>query len=159
MAKKPIRYFVSYTRQNRKALELHQRLKVLLSISRAYTYAGWRDTDLLAGEDWDNTIRAEIDACDVAVLMVSPAFVSRPYIVQTELPRFRALGKVLIPVHLHRVDFGRYELHGLDKVQLYCHEHNGFKRTYAECRTALQREQFANGLFADIEARLQSCGM
>ncbi|MGB1016112.1 MAG: toll/interleukin-1 receptor domain-containing protein, partial [Nannocystaceae bacterium] len=106
MQKPNISYFVSYAHADELALKLHDALRVHLSISSARTFEPWCDTGILPGEDWHGEIQAALDGCDMGLLMVSPTYVSRGYIKRHELPKLRDSDKVLIPVHLHRVDFG-----------------------------------------------------
>jgi tetratricopeptide (TPR) repeat protein len=46
----------------------------------------WADTDIEGGEQWDSSIKAKLLDADVAVLLVSPAFLASKYIRNSELP-------------------------------------------------------------------------
>ncbi len=156
MAKATIPYFLSYAHRDGSLVDtLHEDLKVHLAISKTYDFRGWRDTGILAGEVWDDEIQAAILECEMAILLVSPVFLSRPYIVEKEIPQLLDAGKVVIPVQLRRVDIGRQELRGLEKLWMFgLPVTGGGARTYSECRTSLQREQFALALYKAIEDRL-----
>jgi len=47
----------------------------------------WTDRDIAPGELWHETIQANLDLAQVAILMVSPDFLDSPYIKSEELPR------------------------------------------------------------------------
>src|SRR5207237_1669311 len=80
-AKPTVRLFVSYARDDRDlCLDLTERLKRLLGLSKHFAYVCWDDRDILAGERWDPRIWNELDACDFGLLMVSSSFLNSGYI-------------------------------------------------------------------------------
>ena len=157
MAKAPVPYFLSYAHRDGSLVDtLHEDLKVHLEISKAYEFRGWRDTGILPGEAWDDEIQAAILECEMAILLVSPTFLSRPYIVEKEIPKLLDAGKVVIPVQLRRVDIGRQDLRGLETLWMFgMPVTGGGALTYSECQTRLKREQFALALYKAIEDRLR----
>jgi len=50
----------------------------------------WDDRAIEMGEEWRQRIFAAIDAARVAVLLVSPTFLQRPFILEEEIPRILA---------------------------------------------------------------------
>lgn len=48
--------------------------------------SAWSDTEIEGGEQWDNSIKAQLLEADVAVLLVSPAFLASKYIRDSEVP-------------------------------------------------------------------------
>ncbi len=100
------RVFVSYASRDRRHLqELHLRLQAL---KRTYGLVEvWTDGLLMAGSDWDATIRHELNQADVVLLLVSESFVASDYIQDVELmralERARAGKCLLVPIILEKV--------------------------------------------------------
>jgi tetratricopeptide (TPR) repeat protein len=46
----------------------------------------WSDTEIEVGEQWDKTIKAQMQNANAAVLLISPAFLGSKYIHNSELP-------------------------------------------------------------------------
>lgn len=77
--------FISYSsRDARQHDELTVRLKPLRSEGLVET---WSDRCLVAGEDWDKTIRRELEEADVIVLLWSAQFEASDYIQGVEVKR------------------------------------------------------------------------
>jgi hypothetical protein len=154
--RRPIQFFVSYAHANtRLADDLLRRLVEQLGPSSRYEYQLWRDPAILAGEFWDREIHQALDTCDLGLLLVSPAFLASEYVTREELPRFVGnKAKPIIPVMLEPVDFRLHDLKGLEAHQIYRLNGQSAPRAYADCTTDKPRRQFAEGLFHQIEARL-----
>ena len=76
--------FVSYSHTDARFLKrLLVHLRPLEADGRV---TSWSDTQLSAGDDWQDRIKAEIEQCDVAVLLVSADFLASTFIVNDELP-------------------------------------------------------------------------
>lgn len=64
--------------------------------------SAWSDTQIEAGELWDNSIKEHLQGAKVAVLLVSPAFLASKYICNSELPvlLMNAMneGRTVIPI-------------------------------------------------------------
>lgn len=62
----------------------------------------WSDTQIEAGELWDNSIKTQLQNAKVALLLVSPAFLASKYIRNSELPvlLMNAMneGRTVIPI-------------------------------------------------------------
>ncbi len=80
----------------------------------------WWDADILVGERWEGRIRRAMAAADFALLLVSPALLSRPFVTGVEIPALLGNPTTLImPVGLQAVDFARSDLHGLAPHQVF----------------------------------------
>jgi hypothetical protein len=112
----PLPLFICYAHANERTVrQLIPSLKVLAK--RRYI-APWRDTDLVAGEDWDDTIKGRLSNARVILFMVSRDFLASEYITEQERPlamRLREEKKaVVVPVILspcgwREEDFARLE--------------------------------------------------
>jgi hypothetical protein len=78
----------------------------LRAVERAFDVRFWSDDRMKAGYHSDAAIRREIDAAEVFVLLVSPAFIGSDYIYDKEIPaiqeRKRSAGALVLPVVLER---------------------------------------------------------
>jgi hypothetical protein len=157
--KKKIKFFVSYARANKDlAARFLEKFREQATPSKSYEYVFWRDTNLLVGEKWHDQIQEALKECDLGLLLISPAFLGSQYIDQQELPNFTGVdAKPVIPVMLQPVDFERHDLKGLQDSQIFRLERPRFRspKSYGEC-TGLQRDQFAQELFRQVEARLDN---
>lgn len=78
----PLSLFICYAHANERTVkQLIPSLKVLAQ--RGYI-AHWRDTDLVAGEDWDETIKERLSNAQIILFMVSRDFLASDYIKQQE---------------------------------------------------------------------------
>lgn len=96
MDPKPLNIFISYASydnhsQNPEEKWLDRLRQFLRPLELNNQISSWSDTQLTAGSNWQSEIRAEIEKADVAVLLVSPAFLASDFIRTEELPRL--LGK------------------------------------------------------------------
>jgi len=152
---RPAPYFVSYAQHDTKmVLHLLGQLAPHLAASRTYKFTKWQDRDVLIGEGWHDAIVAELERHRIALLMVTPTFLVRPYILTEELPRILAPGKIVLPVLLKPIDLGRQDAHGIEDLSIFAHRVSGHeRRAYSQC-SPQQRELFAIELFRAIESRL-----
>lgn len=85
----PISFFVSYAHLDQRPADTFlPRLTEQLHPSRCYAYTLWRDTEILVGERWHDEIQQALAACQLGLLLISPAFLASQYITRHELPRF-----------------------------------------------------------------------
>jgi len=85
------RIFISYSHKDtkwRRALE-----EALAPYARSAEIGVWDDSEIATGEDWAGAIEAGIQRADVAVLLVSAAFLASEYVAEVELPRLVAAAK------------------------------------------------------------------
>lgn len=112
----PLPLFICYAHANERTVrQLIPSLKVL---ARRGYIAPWRDTDLVPGEDWDDTIKDRLSNAKVILFMVSRDFLASKYITEQERPLAIALmqekSAVVVPVLLSECswreeDFARLE--------------------------------------------------
>ena len=80
----PLSLFICYSNANERTVkQLIPSLKVLAR--RGYINY-WRDTDLIAGEDWDETILERLSNAHVILFMVSREFLASDYVTNKERP-------------------------------------------------------------------------
>jgi internalin A len=95
VARTAVRMFVSYAHDDERQLK---RLDSILDvIEQQYGLMPWRDKRLIAGEEWDEEIRARLEDMDIFLFIASAASMASPYIRDCELRRAkerRALGNV-----------------------------------------------------------------
>jgi hypothetical protein len=151
--RQPIAFFVSYAHaDNPQATTFAQRLHEQLRPSKHYDYSLWRDTDILVGERWHETILQALNACQMGLCLVSPNFLASSYITQHELPHFVSSSATsVIPVMLKSVDWQRHDLKGLEAHQIFQMEPY---KAFADCPNDRTRRRFVELLFAQIERRL-----
>ena len=76
-----ITFFVSYAHDdNPHATTFLKRLTEQLRPSKRYEYTFWRDSDILVGERWHETILQALDACQLGLCLASPSFLASSYI-------------------------------------------------------------------------------
>lgn len=153
--RKLARYFISYAQVDAPLVDdLIVRISPHLAASKRYEFIKWRNTaDLLVGEDWDDAVVAALNTCRLGLLLLSPTFMVRPYILTTELPRLREPDKLALPVLLKPIAFDLQDALGLEKLQIFALTVKHERRAYAEL-SAGKRDEFAFELYKAIEARL-----
>lgn len=103
MSARPIRIFVSYSHQNEEYLRRDSLLGFLSGL-RHMGVEFWTDRAIPAGATWDQVIRDQISTADIALLLISQAFLDSEYVRNEEirllLERRQALGLVMVPILL-----------------------------------------------------------
>jgi internalin A len=112
----PLSLFICYAHANER---LVKQLKPSLTVLARRGYiAPWRDTDLVPGEDWDETIKGKLSNAQMILFMVSRQFLASHYITTEERPlamRLMAEKKavvlpvLLLPCSWKAEDFARLE--------------------------------------------------
>lgn len=80
-----IKLFVSYSHQDeelRKALDVH-----LATLRRQGKIQAWNDRAIEAGEEWDALIKANLEAAQIILLLISPHFIASEYCYDLEMQR------------------------------------------------------------------------
>lgn len=97
-------------------------------------------------------IQQALADCQFGLLLISPMFLSRDYILTQELSRFiGGDAKPFIPVMLKSVNLQRHDLHGLDAYQIF---QLAPDLSFEDCGTVRKQREFAEALFDQIEHRL-----
>jgi len=75
--------FISYSHKDKKWLDL---IKTFLKpFTRNEKITVWSDEHIMPGVSWDIEIKKHLEACRVAVLLVTPDFIASDYIINKEL--------------------------------------------------------------------------
>ena len=86
--------------------ELETHLK---SFNRLGLADNWSDTNLLAGESWDNKLKAEIADADIILFLVSANLIATDYVWDEEMPLAKHHKKnkntIIIPIILNHCDW------------------------------------------------------
>lgn len=157
--------FVSYSHQDEEFLRRDSLLGFLSGL-RHVGVEFWTDQEIPAGAAWDAAIRAQIADADVALLLVSQAFLDSEYVRDEELrlllDRRRAQGLVVLPVLLSPCDWRAHPW--LSSLQFLPRDGRTVKedyrdegarlRLYAQLRGELsEHAQRLRGARAEAEAR------
>ena len=107
----PVKLFYSYARADeklRETLETH-----LAVLKRQNLIEAWRDRQIEAGQEWDETIKRQLAEAELVLLLVSPDFMASAYIWEKELaPALERLeqGKaVVVPIIVRPTDLKNIE--------------------------------------------------
>ncbi len=108
----PAKVFVSYSHQDSGYLADDSLLGFLRGLEREGVEF-WSDRRIAVGKKWDDEIRREIRASDVALVLVSQAFLDSHYCTDVEIPGFlersREDGLVIFPVILSPCEWERHD--------------------------------------------------
>ena len=103
----PLGVFISYSHKDetlKEELEIH-----LSALTRQKKIKPWQDRAIEAGTEWDDAIKAELEAAQIILLLVTPRFMASNYINDIELSRAMERHKAgtarVIPIILKPVDF------------------------------------------------------
>lgn len=95
--------FLSYRKKDRRYAQ--QLMEMLHRDERCRNIAVWYDEFLVPGEDFNNSIRAELEQSALFLLTVTPGSVEADnYIILTEYPKAQALNKPILPFELLPTD-------------------------------------------------------
>lgn len=103
---KPLKIFISYSHHDE---DIKERIDTFLAtLKREGKIETWNDRIISAGNEWDNTIKTELQLSDIILLLISQDFIQSDYIWNIELPR--ALERhergeaVVIPIFCRAID-------------------------------------------------------
>ena len=114
----PLSLFICYAHANERVVKrLIPSIKVL---ARRGYIAAWQDTDLVPGEDWDETIKQRLSESQIVLFMVSRDFLASPYITEHERPLAMKLmdqkKAVVVPVLLSKCSWQDEDFAKLEKL-------------------------------------------
>lgn len=102
-----LKVFISYAHEDegmKNELDKH-----LISLKRSEKIDVWQDRMLMAGTEWDGTIKKELEEADIILLLVSVDFISSQYIwdkeLQTALQKHENGTARVIPIILRECDW------------------------------------------------------
>lgn len=112
--------FISYPHKDSEALD---RLHVhLASLRRDGKIDAWFDREILAGDELDKEIAAQLESCELFLLLVSPDFLASDYCVEKEmtraLQRHEAGQARVVPIIVEPCDWTSSPLRKLKAVPL-----------------------------------------
>ena len=109
------RVFVSYAREDKKWLDRDYRFNLIPFLSESLKRQNvvfWFDKDLRPGDEFRNHIEAEIDHSQIALLIVSQAFLNSEFIEKYEMARIVNRAKIgqmiIVPVLVEPCDWSEY---------------------------------------------------
>ena len=104
--------FISYSHQDSKYMERKSLLGFLKGLERD-GFEFWYDEDIFAGDNWDEEIKANIESSDIALVLVSQAFLNSKYCMDVEIEAFldqrRNKGLTIFPVIISPCDWKSHE--------------------------------------------------
>ncbi len=107
-ASRPVRVFVSYSHQDARYLAPDSLLGYLAGLQRE-GFVFWHDERIAVSASWDDVIRAEVKKADIALCLVSQAFLNSEYCQSVEvtafLERAKADGLKIVPIILSPCDW------------------------------------------------------
>lgn len=107
MTDKKLKVFISYSHKDeeiKNQLDSH-----LIGLKRSDLIDVWNDRKCLPGEEWDETIIAELNAAHIIILLISVDFLNSKYIWEKEvtiaMERFKNKTARVIPIIASSCDF------------------------------------------------------
>lgn len=92
--------FISYSRADQEWL--HRVREYLDILDRRFNINSWDDTKIIAGTAWQAEIQKALKRAEVAILLVSPAFLNSDFIQREEVPalltKARGRGTLILPL-------------------------------------------------------------
>ncbi|MBQ4045895.1 MAG: toll/interleukin-1 receptor domain-containing protein, partial [Lachnospiraceae bacterium] len=95
--------FLSYRKKDR--IHAQQIMRQIHASESCQDIAIWYDEFLIPGENFNDSIAAVMDKCDLLALVVTPNLLENPnYIMTTEYPMFHQSGKPILPIEALATD-------------------------------------------------------
>jgi formylglycine-generating enzyme required for sulfatase activity len=104
----PVKVFVSYSHQDPEYLEDNSLLGYLKGLEQE-SVTFWTDRNVGAGEFWDDVIKENLQDAQIALVLVSQAFLDSEYCQDVEIESLLAQQIHLIPVILSACEWKRHE--------------------------------------------------
>jgi hypothetical protein len=125
----PVKVFVSYSHQDAQYLEEDSLLGFLKGLQDEDVEL-WTDRAIPPGADWDQEIKAHLREAQVALALVSQAFLDSKYCQDVEIKGLPAQQTHLIPVILSACEWERHEW--LKKRQFLPRNGRAIERPYTD---------------------------
>ncbi len=156
--KRDVKIFVSYSHRNKSVLKLIDLLMDHFKAANKYNIKLWIDKNLQIGGLWESEIKDEIDNCDLALLMLSPSFLSSAYIMDKEVPRILEKSKPFMSIAVAKLSHKNHDFKGLDKYQYFRLDSDGFlsPRSFSELSNKKREDEFAFEVFELIMDKLDN---
>ncbi|HEU5382673.1 MAG TPA: TIR domain-containing protein [Ktedonobacteraceae bacterium] len=149
-SRKPVRVFVSYSHQDRKYLANDSLLGYLKGLEQE-GFEFWHDQNILAGEIWNEEIRKQMALADIALVLVSQAFLNSQYCQGNEIASFigerKRRGLVIVPIILSACNWEGYEW--LRSTQFLPREGKNVESSF---KSKGRREEFFLDVFKNLRA-------
>jgi small GTP-binding protein len=81
----PLKIFISYSHKDKTFKD--ELVTMLAGLQRRGIVDAWQDSRIDAGDEWHTSIQDAMDACDLAVLLVSPNYLASRFIQEEEQPK------------------------------------------------------------------------
>ncbi len=104
-----IRIFVTYAHEDRRYLADDSLLGFLAPLAKDRQAEFWDDRKIVTGEQWDVVIKRQLGIADIAVVLVSQAFLDSDYCENVEIRTLLARDVVLFPIILSACEWQRHE--------------------------------------------------
>lgn len=151
---KKVRVFVSYSHQNREYLAKDSLLGYVRGLEQE-GFEFWSDQEIRGSDFWDEEIREQIRSADIALVLVSQAFLNSRYCREEEITAFlmdqRRRGLRIFPVLLEACDWKSYDwLKAVqcqpgDNKNIKGHFKDGGKRAELFCKSLRTSEKSGKG--------------
>lgn len=156
----PIKAFVFYAHKDYElAQHFFDELKDYAEASNTFDWSFWIDTDILASENWDTTIKKGIEESDIAFLLLSAPFLASKYIKTVEFREFikrrKASNFPIFPILLKKCPYRNWE--ELSTIQVFKLKEEPSPvpfKTYVYSKEE-QKEDFLMGIIEQAELVLE----
>src|SRR6185295_14154759 len=109
----PVRVFVSYSHKDPQYLGDDSLLGFLKGLATEGDVDFWTDERIAASSLWNDEIRKGLETTDIALVLISQAFLDSPYCTQVEIESFldscRQRGLVIFPIVLSPCEWERHQ--------------------------------------------------
>ena len=144
---RPVRVFVSYSHRDASYLDSDNLFGFLRGLERDGV-AFWTDRAIGAGDRWEEVILRELGRADIALALVSQAFLDSPYCQDVEIRALLERSVTVLPVILSPCDWQRHAwlaaTQALPRDDRTLEEHfaeaGARKRLFHDLREALRRQ-------------------
>jgi hypothetical protein len=152
-ANEAVRIFISYAHADRKYMDENALLTYLKAVE-GDNVSLWYDRQIRASDLWDDKIKSEISDADIAVVLVSQAFLNSDYCRNVEIARFlklrREAGLRIFPIVLSACEWQREDwLKSTQSVP------GGGKNIELHFRETGKRKYLYNQILEDLRAIIE----